>query len=263
MSTVFTCAHVLLGGYDLSSQFTELLVNRTSESLDRSTMGSGTKKFKGGVKVSSMSGKGLVNLESSVMDEVVFGTIGGSDILATSFVNGIPVVTSSTEGGFAMLAANMTYVMGTSYGSLLPFNLDLQSRSDLVRAVVLHNCLSTSYGSCAWTTDANVGVAVPLSTAGIAASEQLYGGMHITTLSTAIVGNGISAVIAAASSSGFATSSTRITFAARTCKSGAWATPIAKSALSTDQPFVRAVITVATGTSSGYTGTGLIWVGHE
>jgi len=260
---LFTCAHCLVGGYDFSGQFTELLVNRSSESLDASTMGNQTRKHKGGVRDASITGKGYLDLESSGFDPVIFGGIGTDATLVTAFVNGIPNVACSTQGGYSVSGVSVKHVMGGSYGVLLPFDLDIKSQSELVQAVVLHNCLSTSYGSCAMSTDGVTEVTVPLSTDGIAADAKLYAGFHITTLSTGIVGNGISAVIAAASSSGFATSTNRITFSAKTCKSGTWATPIAKSALSTDQPFYRALITVATGTSTGYTGTGLIWAGLQ
>lgn len=263
---VFTCASVLIDGYNFSQQFTDLEVNRASEDLDVSAMGSNTRKHKSGVRDVSITGKGHLSLESSQMDPVIFGKVGTDAQLVTAFVNGIPWVACSTTGGYGVSAVSLKHVTGGSYGSLLPFDLDIKAQSDLVHAVVLHNTLSTAYGSCAWSTDAAIqGATVPLSTTGMSTSEQLYGGMHIITLSTAIGGGGagISAVIAAASSSGFGTSSTRITFSAKTCKSGTWATPIASSALSTDQPYVRAVVTVATGTSTGYTGTGLIWVGHQ
>jgi hypothetical protein len=258
-NVVYTCGHCLIDGYDFSSQFTDLTVNRSSENLDVSTMGTGTRKHKGGVRDASIAGKGYVDLESSGLDPVIFGKDGADATLVTAFVNGIPNVACSTGGGYSVSGVSVKYVMGGSYGALLPFELDAKSQSDLVQVAVLHNCLTTGYGSCALSTDGITEVTVPMSTDGIGASEKLYAGFHITTLSTGIVGNGISAVIAAASSSGFGTSSNRITFTAKTCKSGTWATPIAKSALSTDQPFWRAMVTVATGTSTGYTGTGLIW----
>ena len=72
---VFSCAHVLLGAHEFSSQFTDVIVNRSSESLDVSTMGTGTRKHKGGVKDASVTGKGFVNLGSSLMDGVIFGGV--------------------------------------------------------------------------------------------------------------------------------------------------------------------------------------------
>lgn len=257
-TVIFTCGHALIDAYDFSAQFTELTVNRSSEALDASTMGSATRKHKGGVKDVSITGKGFLNLGSSLMDPVLFGAMGEDAKLVTVFLNGIPAVACSTAGGYAMPSVSVINPIGGSYGQLLPFDLNLQSQHDLVHAVVLDNALST-----VWSTGVNNGTAIPLSTSGMSTDEKLYGGMHITALSTGIVSNGISAVIAAASSSGFGSSNTRITFSAKTCKSGTWATPIVSSALSTDQPFVRAVITVATGTSTGYQASGLIWVGHQ
>jgi hypothetical protein len=251
-----------LDGYDFSQQFTELMVNRSSESLDVSTMGSQTRKHKGGVQDVSVTGKGFVNLGTSLMDGIIFGKVGIDATLATVFMDGIPNVACSTAGGYGISGVSVKHIFGGSYGTVLPFDLDIQTQSALSPVVVLSNTLSTAYGdSGPWSTGANNGAAVPLSTNGMSTSEKLYGGFHITTMSTALNSLGISAVIAAASSSGFATSNTRITFSAKTCKSGTWGTPVASGALSTDQPYIRAVITVATGTSSGNQATGLIWGG--
>ena len=255
---IYSCAHLLVGAYDFSGQLTEMIVNRSSESLDGSTMGTTTRKHKGGVYSANVTAKGLLNLGSSLLDPVIFGGIGTDATLVTAFVNGIPAVACSTAGGYGITAVSVTDVIGGSYGQLLPFDADFQTQHDLVHAVVLDNALST-----AWSTGTNNGTAIPLSTSGMSTGEKLYGGFHITALSTSIVSNGVSATIAAASSSGFATSSTRITFSAKTCKLGQWATPIASGSLSTDQPFVRAIITIATGTSTGYSANGLIWVGHQ
>jgi len=257
---VFTCAHVLIDGYDFSQQFTDLEVNRASEDLDVSGMGSNTRKHKGGVHDVSITGKGHLSLESSQMDPVIFGKVGTDAQLVTAFVNGIPWVACSTTGGYGVSVVSLKHTPGGSYGTLLPFDLDIKAQGDLVHAVVLDNALSTQ-----WQPGANNGTAVPLSTSGMSTGEKLYGGFHITAMSTALAGAGVTAVIAAASSSGFATSNTRITFSAKTCKSGTWATPIASSALSTDQPFVRAVITLATSTavSTGNVASGLVWVGHQ
>ena len=260
---VVSCSHLLVGAYDFSPQCTEVIVNRSSESVDISAMGSATRKHKGGVKDVQVTGKGLVNLADSGLDGVIFNGIAADNSLVTAFPNGIPWVACSTSGGYGVNAVSIKHMLGGSYGSALPFDFDAMSQSDAVHAVVLHNSLTTAWGTCAWTSDDNIGTAIPLSTSGMSTSEKLYAGFHIITLSTSNPSVGISAVIAAASSSGFATSDTRITFSAKTCKSGTWATPIASSALSTDQPYLRAVVTAATGTDSGYEGTGLIWVGHQ
>ncbi len=257
---LFTCAHLLVDGFDFSGQLTDLMVNRSSESLDVSAMGSNTRKHKGGVYTANVTAKGWMNLGSSLLDPVIFGGIGTDATLVTSFINGIPAVACSTSGGYGITAVSVKDVIGGSYGQLLPFDADFQTQHDLVHAVVLDNALSSAWSTV---TGGNLGTAIPLSTSGMSTSEKLYGGFHITALSTGIVSNGVSAVIAAASSSGFATSNTRITFSAVTCKGGQWATPIASNALSCDQPFVRAVVTVATGTSTGYSANGLIWVGHQ
>ena len=78
-NVVLTCAHLLIGGYDFSAQFNELNVNVGSESLDMSTFGSEYRKHKGGVQTASIAAKGFLNLGSSLVDDVIYGTVGGDE----------------------------------------------------------------------------------------------------------------------------------------------------------------------------------------
>lgn len=248
---IYTCAHILIDAYDISAQMTDVTVNYGSESLDATTMGGTARKHKGGLKTSQISGAGYVNLGSSLSDAILFANVGTDDVLATVFLDGIP--TASTVDGFAMGSVLVNYTHGGSVGTLLPFDISMDARDELVQPAVTDNALST-----VWSTGTTNGSAVNVTHCSTA--ERLYAGFHVTALSTSIVGNGVSAVIQAASSSGFTTSNNRISFSAQTCKKGTFATPIASGSLSTDQPWFRSVVTVATGTSTGYTANGLIWL---
>lgn len=249
---VLTCAHVLIGGYDLSAKFNELNVTPAHEMLDVSTFGSGTRKKKGGVQTGSITGKGLKDLTSSGSDETLFMVVGLDDVPVTAFFDGITA--GSTVASFGMGALSVKYNLGGQFGQLLAFDFDAQARTMLVPAVVLQNATVTP-----WSTDSSGGTVVAICSSG---DRLLYGGFHVTALSTTL-GATISGVITANSSSGYTVSNpngtTRITFSAQSCKAGTFAVPIDASVLSTDQMFWRARITVSTGTSTGASASGLIY----
>ena len=254
-NVVLTCAHLLIGGYDFSAQFSELNVNVGSESLDMSTFGSDYRKHKGGVQTASIAAKGFLNLGSSLVDPVIYGSVGGGEKIMTAFFDGVTV--GSTFSSFGFGAISVKYMLGGTFGSLLTFDVDGQSATKMVQAVVLDTHLTQN-----WTTGATNGSVLVFCTSG---DKTLYGGFHVTSLSTALCT--ISGVIAANSSSGYTVSNpngtTRITFAAQSCKDGTFATPVLGGTLSTDQPFYRSVVTVSTGGGSGGTARGVIYMGIE
>lgn len=253
MAHVQTGTKMLVGSNDIGADLHTMTVNHASEVLDQTTFGSTTRNHLGGLFVTSIDAQGYVNLGSSLSDPVLFGRVS-LPTLVSVWPTGIQVG-STMQTGRGMNAVIANYDFGGSVGALLPFTFKAESESDLVRMVTLDNALST-----AWSTDSNTSGAAPL--AHCSTGERLFAGLHVTALSTSL-GATISCVIQAASSSGFASSSTRVTFAAQSCKAGTFATPIAASALSTDQPFLRSVITVSTGSSTGAVANGVIWVGVQ
>jgi len=254
-NVVLTCAHLLIGGYDFSAQFNELNVNVGSENLDMSTFGSNYRKHKGGVQTASVDAKGFLNLGSSLVDPVIYGTVGGDDKIVTAFFDG--VTAASTVGSFGFGAISVKYMLGGTFGQLLTFDVDAQSATKMVQAIVLDTKLSAS-----WTTAPTASPVFAFCSSG---DKDLYAGFHVTSLSTALCT--ISGIIAANSSSGYAAAnpngSTRITFAAQTCKDGTFAIPIKGAALSTTQPFYRSVVTVSTTNGAGGTANGVIYFGLE
>ena len=207
------------------------------------------------MQTSSIAAKGFLNIGSSLVDDVIYGTVGGDEKIVTAFFDGVTV--GSTYSAFGLGAISVKYMIGGTFGSLLTFDVDAQSRTKMVEAVVLDTHLNTN-----WTTGANNGTVLVFCTSG---DKDLYGGLHVTSLSTSLCT--ISAVIAANSSSGYTVSNpngtTRITFTAQSCKDGTFATPVSGGTLSTDQPFYRSVITVSTGSGSGGVARGVIYMGIE
>lgn len=250
-----TCAHILIDGHDFSADHHTLGVNYGSEMQDCTTFGQGTRVYRGGLKTASVSGEAYLNLASSGIEAVLFGNIDNvAGKLATVFVDGIE--TGSTyKTGTGLLSVQSQFNTGAQVGTLIPLSVQLDAAGTAVKATVLENFLST-----ALSTGANNGGAVGY--VHCSTGEKLYAGWHVTAVSTGLASS-VSAVIQAASSSGFASSNTRISFSALDNKGSAVATPVASSALSTDQPWLRAVITVSTGSSTGAVANGLIWAGIQ
>ena len=254
---IYSCAHLLIDGLDASADLNSLTVNYGSESKDITTMGNDTRISKGGLKTGSIDAAGLLNLGSSLIDEVLWGKIGETDVVVAVFPVGINAGSTSLTGE-AMGSVPNTLAIGGAVGEILPFSVTFGPSSDIVKAVVIEDFNSTA-ASTDGVTSASVNL-VHCST-----GEKLYAGWQVNGLTTSL-GSSISAIIEAASSSGFgvgSTGQTLVTFGALSTKAGVVATPIAASAMSTDQPFLRAVITPSTGTSTCSNGTGYVWAGIQ
>lgn len=248
---VATCSHWLIGGYDFSADLTGLNINYGSEGQDGTTMGLGTRKIVGGLKVSSVEARGYLNLGSSQNEPILFNNVGVDGVLATVFPDGINVGSTNLSGyGFASMQGEMSF--SANIGALVPFSFKGMSAGRMVKATPLENWLST-----ALSTGANTGVSYFLGHA--ATSEALYAGLHITAVSTAL-GTSATAVIQAASSSAGGGATARVTFTAQSTKGSQVATPIQPSAMSTDQPWYRVVVTQSTGSSTGAQSNGLVWM---
>jgi len=258
MALVNTCSHVLIGGYDISADLTDINVNKGSEQLDATTFGQDTRIKKGGLKTGTIDGGGYVNLGSSLSDPALFANVGVDNTLVTVFVNGITV--GSTGNGHSMAGAQANYNFGGSAGVLLPFTFSAETRSDLVQATAAANALVT-----AWSTDSTGGTVIPISTAGWDTGEKLYAGLHVTAMSTTNAGTTLAVAVQQASSSGAgftAAAVSRITFTTLSCShASAWATPITTH--STDQPFWRALITMTCAATTGPTANGLVWLSMQ
>lgn len=252
---VLSCSHILIGGYQLSGDFNEWMVNHGSAQLDRTTFGTQTRLHKSGLLEPSIEAKGFVNLGSSLLDPVLFANVGGASVLVSIFRHGI--TEGSTNDGFAMAANQAQYNFGGNVGDLLPFDFSAEADSPLVMAVPVWDARAT-----AWSTDSSGGSAYPISTQGWSTGEQLYAGLHVTAMSTGIAGTSVAVVIQQASSSGAgftAAATARITFSTLSCsKASEFATPIGTH--STDKPFWRALVTVSTGGSTGANANGLVFV---
>lgn len=253
MAIVFTGGKLIENHLDISADLHTLQINYAAEMLDATTFGATTRKHQGGLKDASIEVQGYANLESSQSDPVLFARIGNAPRLVTAWTK--PITAGSTsETGVGMNAVGEGLTWGGQVGTLLPFSFNVQSESDLVRTITMDDALSGG-----WSTDNR---SISLDMVHCSTEERLYAGLHVTALSTAL-GSTVVATIKSASSSGFTTSNTRVSFTANTCKGGQFVTPIVSSALSTDQRFWRTFIQLSTGSACGGTASGLVWIGLQ
>lgn len=249
-------ARVLVGGYDITAELRQLALNLSSEVLDdtRFTVGGPTltRGRIAGLKTWTVTAGGYVNLGTSQGDQIIYGKIGGSTDLVSVFGNGIVVGSTAAGSGFGGNVVDSKYTLGDAIGKNLPYSFEAQSASPLLRAVVLND-----FSVNALSTGVTTGTAFQLPT--VSTCEALYAAFHVLGLSTAFAGQ-VSAILQAATSSGFSVPTTVVTFNAVSCRQGSYAAPVASNALSTDRTFFRAQITVSTGTSTGAVANGLIWM---
>ena len=121
----------------------------------------------------------------------------------------------------------------------------------LVRAIPLKNFLVTAISTTANGTAFDLGQ--------VSSSQSLYGALHLMT--AASTARALSMTIQSATSSGFTTPTTRITFTLSSARGSTWALPV--SGLSTDPKFWRAAWTLSTAISTEGAPTGLVWMGIE
>lgn len=119
----------------------------------------------------------------------------------------------------------------------------------LIRAIALKNFLTNSLS----TTDASTGSIY--STVAPTSGQTLYAAMHLTAVST---GRTFVMTIQSASSSGFGTKTTEVSFTLTSAIGSTWASLASPS---TDRPWRRANWTLSTAASTAGSWNGLVWFG--
>lgn len=258
---VVSNAKLLFGPYDLGGDSKAITLNLSSAMLDNTSFppsgSSGTVAISrvAGLHDASLTANGYLNLTSSGTDATIFPFLGSTDPLVTAFPNGITVGSTTVGAGYALQGGVSKFTpLSGNVGQLLPFTVDVQGATQVARVTALYDATPVANTLSSGIT---TGTAYqPVST--ITSTQSVYGGFHVTALSTTLAAT-ISAVIQAATSSGFSSPTSVITFGAQSCKYGTWATPVAGNTLSTNLLFWRTQITVSTGTSTGAQANGLVW----
>lgn len=200
-----------LGGYDLSGVISSLALDYGAEARDVATLGAATRIQKAGLKTLAAQHEGFWDAAGGI-DEELFGRVGLADA-PMSFA-----ATDAAEGdtAFSFLALFGEYSPGEAIGNILAFSVSAQAGDGdgLVRGTLMHNATRSASGN---------GTALQLGAVGD--SQKLFGALHV--LSAAGTTPTLDVVAESDDASGFASPTTRISFAQQTGIGFEWATPVA------------------------------------
>lgn len=236
---VLTNAQIIVGGYDLSTQYNQIQLMQSAAMLDANVFGDTAKRMKGGLKTFTVAGGGLY---SSVEDPVLNTNLGLDGVLLTLFH---AAVVDGTTVGWSYKCVEGMYKTGGRVGSLLPFSFQTNPQGTaLARAISLKDFRSVALT----TTGSGTGFQLGAVTAG----QTLYGGLHIFGAGTGT----IDVTIISDPLATFLASTTQITFAQQAAlnTTGVWATPVTTAITDT---WWRVNYTIAGGAPSF---TGLVWM---
>lgn len=127
----FSNALLAVNGVDLSAYVQDIVLNYGSESQDVSTMGTNTRKFKGGVKDWSIDVKFLYDCSTSGPVPLLWPIDG-----TTACVEYRPINACATESRpmFWGIGVPFNGPLGGTYGSMLMFSTKIQAYGTLTRA---------------------------------------------------------------------------------------------------------------------------------
>lgn len=125
---VLANAQILLGGYDISSDFNQVALNETVDMLDATTFGQTTRIMKAGLSRIRMTGNGFVQDGSGLVGTALYNDVGVEDEVVSVWPDTITEGVF-TGGGFAFKAAVARYTpLAGAVGQLLAFTVEADSR---------------------------------------------------------------------------------------------------------------------------------------
>lgn len=125
---VLTNAQILLGGYDISSDFNQVALSETVDMLDATTFGQTTRIMKAGLSRIRMTGNGFVQDGSGLVGTALYNDVGVEDEVVSIWPDTITEGVF-TGGGFAFKATVASYTpLAGAVGQLLAFTVEADSR---------------------------------------------------------------------------------------------------------------------------------------
>ena len=196
------------GGRDLTGVMNSLGLDYGADAVEDTTFGQQTHTFQGGLKSVAASHQGF--FDAAAYEADLFDNVG---------VDGVPMSYSgpdAAEGAVAFTFQSMEsqYAPGGSVGEMMGFSLAAAAAGDLIRGTLGANrsAASSSGNSAAFQLGA------------VGAAQKLYGVLHVTEVAGTLPT--LDVTIESDDASGFASPTTRITFAQKTARGYEWATPI-------------------------------------
>lgn len=207
---VLTNAKLWLAGYNFSGDANALALDYGAEAKDDTTFGAGTRANLGGLKTIAASAEGFITFGADTIDEYLFSKVSVGDELFSASPAGV-----EGEPGFSFLAVHAQYNPGEAVGEIIKFGLKANANgAPFVRGTVMLNGTKTATGN---------GTARQLGAVG--ATQRLYAGLHVFTVSGTTPT--LDATVKSDDGVGFASPTTRITFAQKTARGFEWATSVA------------------------------------
>jgi len=187
-------AEVWLAGFRLTGAMNAVAIDYSAELQDDTTFADGgTRSRLAGLRNVTAQCDGFFDGEG--IDEALFSRVG---------LVGVPMSVApkgATEGerAFTFLADLAEYSPGGAVGEMLGFSAGAEGDGDLIRGLLAHNATRNASGD---------GTALQLGSVG--AGQKLYAALHVLS---AEPGDTLDVVIESDDASGFASPTTRLTFA--------------------------------------------------
>lgn len=204
---ILTNVRYFAGGVDLTGVSNQVELSSEVEAKDVTSFASGGwKENLGGLASSEIKAKGFWEAGSaSLVDDAAWDDLG--DVQAVTVC---PVGAAVADIAYLTQALRANYSFGGSVGDVAPWTCDASGSWPLARGVVAHppGTARTATGS---------GTAVNLGA--VAAGQRLYCAIHVLSVAGTDTPT-ITAVVESDNASGFASATTRLTFAAATAVGG-------------------------------------------
>jgi hypothetical protein len=200
-------------GYDLTGDSNRIELMAEVDERDSTTFGSaGWRTRIGGLKNVAMSAGGYISLGDGEVDDILF------DGLATAAVISSSPTGDDGDSAFTFKARNLAYQHTGTLGELAAWTGSAAGRdgAGLIRGTLLHDD-STARTSTSTGTARQLGA--------VDAAEKLYATLHVLAVSG--TNPTLDVIVESDDAQGFASGTTRITFAEATAVGAQWATPVA------------------------------------
>lgn len=194
-----------LDGFDFTGVMNQLALDYGAEVVDRTAFGSTARQRLGGLKTVTAQHEGF--FDADPFDAALFSRIGTPDV-PMSFASD-----DATEGStaYSFLAELAEYSPGGAVGEMFAFSVGAEASGSLIRGTLMHDA--------ARTTTAN-GTAQQLGV--VSATQTLYGALHVVAASGTTPT--LDVTVESDDAMGFATPTTRLTFAQKTAIGSEWLT---------------------------------------
>lgn len=210
-SQVLTDAKLYVASFDLSGDMNALALTYSADMLDATTFGQSARINKAGLKSIVAQHEGLWDSDGTdEPDDVFFSRIGTANVPVTIS----PQTGADGEVAFLFRAVHSEYAPGASVGDLFAFSVGMQGDdgAPLVRGMVLHPATArTATGN---------GTARQLGA--VSATQDVYGALHV--LAASGTNPTLDVTVRSDDGSGFASPTTRLTFAQKTAIGSDWQT---------------------------------------